>query len=191
MYPEMPRRRVGRDLQAAGDVVQDVHGVSEQVGCFPGFALGEEFEEQRHVVGQLAGDGLEALRLVLLEQVDHGLAAGAVFAVDVLEQVQRVRGVAVEGGDVFFLEGDEVAGFEVGDERFDLRGDGGVRGECGTDLAERVEQVLLGVAQQGREGLKVHGGHGVCSLRPGPAGCRVRAAGWRPAGEKVISRGFP
>ena len=58
--------------------------------------------EQRHMVRQFRHHGFKAMVAVGLQQVHHGLAPVAAFAVHVLEQVQRVRAVAVEGGDVGF-----------------------------------------------------------------------------------------
>ena len=41
---------------------------------------------------------------VLLDQIHHRLAAVARFAVDMLEQMQRVRRVLIEGGHVILLQ---------------------------------------------------------------------------------------
>jgi hypothetical protein len=76
----------------------------------------QEFQEQRHVVGQLVAHHLQAMALVLFHQVHHGLTAVARFAVDMLEQVQRVRRAAVER-HILLLQVDQVPLAQMGQQR--------------------------------------------------------------------------
>ncbi len=75
---------------------QDMRGLAQQLTGLGERKRREIFEEQRHEIRQLGGTDREAVLLVLRLEVDHGLAAIAALAVDVLEQVQRQRPRAVE-----------------------------------------------------------------------------------------------
>jgi hypothetical protein len=83
--------------------------------------LGQVFEQQRQVVGQFAAGDLEAVAAVGLQQVDHGLAAVARLAVDVLEQQQAQRTAAVEQGQPALLRGHRLQRQQFGGEGRQLR----------------------------------------------------------------------
>ncbi len=113
--------------------------------------VAEHFQEQRHVVRQLVGGGLDAVFAVLLDQVDHGLAAVAALAVHVLEQMQRMRRVTVEGGNVVFLQGDEIGAAQRVEQRRQPPVCIGGGAEQAVDLGQGVQQLRLGVGEQGGE----------------------------------------
>ena len=93
--------------QPRTDGGQHVDGLVQQRLGLVGVDHAQELQEQRHMVRQFRHHGFKAMVAVGLQQVHHGLAPVAAFAVHVLEQVQRVRAVAVEGGDVGFLQRDQ------------------------------------------------------------------------------------
>ena len=88
------------------------------------------------MVRQFRHHGFKAMVAVGLQQVHHGLAPVAAFAVHVLEQVQRVRAVAVEGGDVGFLQRDQGLAAQPGGQGFQRLAGPGVLGQRGVDLGK-------------------------------------------------------
>ena len=66
--------------------------------------MGEKFQQRGQEVGQFVVAQFEAVFAVFFQQIHHGAAAVAVFAENVLENIQRMQAVAVEGGNVFLLD---------------------------------------------------------------------------------------
>ena len=83
---------------------QNMRGLSEQFARLRERLRRQEFEEQRHVIRQFVRRDHEPGVFVHRLQIDHGLAAVAAFAVDVLEQMQRQRLAAVEQQAVALLQ---------------------------------------------------------------------------------------
>ncbi|ABA50829.1 hypothetical protein BURPS1710b_2760 [Burkholderia pseudomallei 1710b] len=156
-HVEGARVRALRAREALAERGEHVDRVAEQVRRVRAVAVAvavardraEELDEERHVVGQLVADGLEAVAPVFVEQIDHRLAAVAALAVHVLEQMQRMRRRAVERRDVAFLQLDQRRRAQRFDERRERRARAGLRVERAFDLGQRVEQRLLGIGEQG------------------------------------------
>ena len=134
------------------DKGQHVKGVAQQAARFTGFASGQELQKQRHIVRQFVRHRFEIVTAILLDQVHHGLTARAVFAVDVLEQVQRLGRVAVEGLHITFLQADEVAAFQRQQQRLQHGGRRGAVRQQVPHIVDGVDQLRLRVAQQHGQG---------------------------------------
>ncbi|KAG0956415.1 hypothetical protein G6F31_012632 [Rhizopus arrhizus] len=90
-----------RQLALGGARSQHAGDVADVVQPLTGLAagpMGQELQQQRQVVRQLASIQLEAIAAVRLDQIDHGLAAITRFAMDVFEQQQAHRTTTVETG---------------------------------------------------------------------------------------------
>jgi hypothetical protein len=104
-------RRIGHLalLQPLPDGLKDMRGLGDEIAGLRLGDLGEELQEQRQVIGQLAARHRKAVALVQRHQVHHRLATVAALAMHVLEQVKRERARAVEQQDVALLQVVEVA----------------------------------------------------------------------------------
>ena len=177
--------------QLAADVRHHMHGVVQQPARLVGGAQRQKLQKQRQIIRQLVADRLKAVGAVFLDQVHHRLATGAVFAVQVLKQVQRVRRLAVKRADVGFLQGNQRGlAAQVGEQRGQL---GAQRrfniGQRAVQLGQRVDQRLFRVVQQQRQHAitqRMGGCRHDIIPRPGARGrgaCRERQSAWLFCGQ--------
>ena len=109
--------------QGPADRRQDMGAVGQHLARLGKIAAAQIFEHDRQIIGQFARGELEPRPLVELLELDHGLAAVAAFAVQMLEQMQRERAATVEQIDVALLGRQQVAVAEFVDQmRRDRRG---------------------------------------------------------------------
>ena len=80
-------------------------------------AAAQIFEQDRQVIRQLARRKLEAARSIEPLEIDHGLAAVAAVAMQMLEQMERRRAPAVEQVDITLLGLEQIAVGELVDQR--------------------------------------------------------------------------
>ena len=103
----------------------------------------------------------------MVQQVDHGLAAIAQFAVAVLVEMQRQRARVIEQRDVTRLRVHQVGAAQIRHERRERAPLGlGQRAfglENGRHLVQAVDQLLLGVDEQRGQHLeRQHDARSVC-----------------------------
>ena len=94
---------------------------------------GKEFEEQRNEVRQVVGSDGKAGIFIQRLQIDHGLAAVAAFAVDVLVEVQGQRPRPIEQPHIAFLQLVEIALRQVRGQGRERPGDLGRDQRLGDD----------------------------------------------------------
>ena len=124
---------------------------------FPRFVKrtsGQEFQQNRQVVGQFGCHRFQACVPIGLDQADHRAATVAAFAVDVLEQVQRQGARPVEQQDISFLEFINVRRGQRFDQRPQIAPrrsrQPGVGCQNGPDLRHGVLQLFRRIAQNQR-----------------------------------------
>src|SRR6185312_3794464 len=144
--------------QPFGERREDVRGLAERLERLFQRQRRKIFEEQRQKVGQFGRVRDKPGRFVLRLEVDHGLAAVAALAMNVLEQMQRKRARAVEQEHVALLQVVEVAGGKLRRQLRKLRPDAPrqifVVGQDKTDVSRRVAQLLGRIDEQRRERLE-------------------------------------
>ncbi|CAM5326180.1 hypothetical protein AFEL58S_00857 [Afipia felis] len=119
---------------------------------------GEEFEEQRDEVRQIVGRDEEAGVFIQRLQIDHGLAAIAALAMDMLEQMQRQRAAAIEQETIALLQIVEIAGRKLVDQHIELLACGKRHQpflvENGAEQRGRRNELFGGVCQERRQDLE-------------------------------------
>ncbi|KAG0751131.1 hypothetical protein G6F24_014612 [Rhizopus arrhizus] len=119
-----------RQLALGGARSQHAGDVADVVQPLTGLAagpMGQELQQQRQVVRQLASIQLEAIAAVRLDQIDHGLAAITRFAMDVFEQQQAHRTTTVETGQPRGLRIQRIGAQQLLHEAAQLLAAGGVQ----------------------------------------------------------------
>ncbi len=116
---------------------------------------GDELQEQRQEVRQLAGGRLEAMAAIERDQIRHGLAAISAFPMHMLEEMQRQCAAAIEQSEVALLQLVDVApgqfsqqGAEGGAQRSRHQA---LPGQHRRDLAGGGLQGLGRIGDQGRQ----------------------------------------
>lgn len=171
--------RTARRVELFADAGQHVDGIAQQGRRLRRGQLAQELQEHRHVVRQFPGPRLQAMAQVFLAQVHHGLPTVARFAVDVLEQVQRMGRAPVEGRHVLLLQRDQVGlAFHHREQRRQRGGIG--RRQRRPQFGQRRHHLGLGIGQQGGK----HGiGHRLRCTSMNVTGCSARSRGGAPNNE--------
>src|SRR5262249_18364133 len=117
---------------------EDMRAVGEHRARLREVPTAQIFEHHGEEVRQLARGELEPGPVIELLELDHGVAAIAAFAVQMLEEVERQRAPAIEQVDVAFLGREQFAAAELVDELEELaalaRRDERARGDDAGDL---------------------------------------------------------
>ena len=91
------------------------------------------------------------MALVFAQQIQQRVTPLTALAVDVLEQVQRLAARAIKLRHVLLLQPDQLRRAQMLEERPQLRTDARRGRQRCLDLGQRIDQLLLRVAQQRRK----------------------------------------